>query len=152
GSGLAAGTYTVTLLATNATDGVSATTTFSVTVGNETPTVSTVVVSPSGTITAGSTAVSVSGAWSDPGNGLSPPESYSGTVAWGHAPSDSIPVNSNGPYPTPTHVYADGGSSPITVSIGDNNALGQDPSCPAGTSASTTATVTEPGPTISSND
>src|SRR5262249_17454440 len=69
GASLAVGTYTVSLQATNA-DGSTATTSFDVHVGNETPTVSSVTVSPSGTITEGSTAVSVSGNWSDPGNGL----------------------------------------------------------------------------------
>src|SRR5262249_8788987 len=96
GSGLAAGTYTVHLTSTNA-DGSTATTSFTVSVGNETPTVTSVVVSPNGAIDVGLTPVSVSGTWTDPGNGLTPAQTYSGTVDWGDgSAAQSITVNTNG--------------------------------------------------------
>ena len=125
-SGLAAGTYTVNLLATNA-DGKTATTSFTVSVGNDTPTVSTVNVSPSGPITVG-TAVSVSGTWSDPGNGLSPAETYTGTINWGDgSPTQAITVNTNGTYSSPTHTYTAVATYGISVTISDGGT--QDPLC-----------------------
>src|SRR5262249_58906216 len=108
GGALAAGSYTIHLTATNA-DGSTAATSFTVTVGNETPSVNTVVVSPSSqTVTEGNAAtpVSVSGTWSDPGKLLSPGETYTGTVDWGDGSmAQAITVNTNGTYSSPTHVY-----------------------------------------------
>jgi hypothetical protein len=96
------------------------------TVGNLAPTVLSVTVSPSGTIIAGSTAVSVSGTWTDPGNG----ETCTGTVYWGDFSSSPLTVNANGTYSSGSHIYANAGSYTTSVTIADNNGP-TDPQCGA---------------------
>src|SRR5262249_10918556 len=67
GSGLAVGSYTVVLRATNA-DGSTADTAFTVDVGNATPTVTSITITSTGPYFAGITPVAISAAWVDPGS------------------------------------------------------------------------------------
>lgn len=94
------------------------------TVGNIAPTVLSITATPSDTIIAGASEVTVSGTWSDPGSG----ESYSGTVYWGDFTSSLITVNADGTYSSGSHIYANAGSYTISVVIDDNNGP-TDPQC-----------------------
>jgi mucin-2 len=151
GSGHAAGTYTVHLIATNA-DGSKAYTSFTVQVGNDLPAVTSVKATPTTTVVKGSPATfTISGSWADPGIGLTPGETYTAvtngaTINWGDSGTSTVTLTintTNHTYSvTATHTYTASGPFTITVTGGISDGGTQDANCSNPSSGSATVVVT----------